>query len=121
MLSHPLFPLPPHSPPLMPPLSGSPPLSPSSPTTFVAAQNMSPARLQGCSPMVIGDPSVMTAAMSYLDRSKPCGKPLPELRSREVTSGDPALSLSLRAPEEGAQRLGGGGAVITWPSHVGPT
>ncbi len=119
--------IPPPSPPLTLPHSCllslvSPPPHP--PPPLLLPRTMTPARLQGRSPTVMGDPSVMTVAMSYfflMDQSH--GKPLPERMSREVTSSDPTPSQSLRAPEVGTHRPGegGGGAVIAWPSHVGPT
>ncbi len=57
---------------------------------------------------MMGDLSVMTDAMSYLDGSEPWGT-LATGMSREATSGDPAPSRSLRAPEVGTQRPRGGG------------
>jgi hypothetical protein len=55
-----------------------------------------------------------------MDQSR--GKPLPERMSQEVTSSDPALSWSLRAPEVGTQRPGEGGGgnrvALTCGSHI---
>ncbi len=100
-----MLPHPPSPPPPTPPLSGSPsPLFIPPPPLL---QSSAPAHLQGCSPVMMGDPSVVTGAVSYLmDQS--CGKPCQSIGVG--TSSDPTPSLRpLGVPEPGTPRQGEGG------------
>jgi hypothetical protein len=111
-------PLPPSYPP--PPLVPSPLLPHPQLRCWWGETSLALVLWQGCSLKEKGDSSVMTAQLSYLmDQSR--GRILPERRSQEMTSSDPApFPSSLGFPDSGTWRQGEGGGqslACTW-SHI---
>ncbi len=112
-----MLPPPPTPPP--PPLPGSPLPRPPPPAPLLPTETISGfGALAGVFPQMKGDLSVVTGQLSCLmDQSR--GKLLPERRSREMTSSDPAPSpRSLGVPDPGTWRQGGEGGVVKLGLHV---
>jgi hypothetical protein len=113
--THAFPPSPPSPPTYPPPLLGSlPPSSATPPAPLLLGEtSLALVLWQGCSLKEKGDSSVISAQLSYLmDQSR--GRILPERRSQEMTSSDPApFPGSLGVPHSGTWRQGeGGGAKL---------